>query len=552
MPYYQFTEAEKQAMREKYRADIEKINSYIQQGCDNNHIDSAPYKYKIDMEAFEKKLNDPTEVYLYRKGKEFAAREAKQKSIQAQLKAELEPQYRDPNKVYPLNRFVHTDLIPSDDPEAMAYNRTVMKLYYQHPEAYVQNRMQRFMKMETKQLADIAKCDDTRGLMQAWGYRHYGEMEDSFEFYNVIKDYPQDMISPEMLKYHGAFDRNFETMMDPSDLCKRINDSYLYMPKTLTEAQAQLIEGTDFSFEDRELYDAFMRNTSLGVSLDVKPAQFKNYYKNVQKVGVDLNDPQALQKYIVKCDAGGDPYGTLNNFIGTKQALVNPKLYKIPDQDLDGIHKVFKKDYVKEIGFQMPEIPDKFKPHGIEPARSDLNFKYAIKYNLKIGELERDGFGKIAEQIKGNIGERMFNKTSLEWKHLMQTMKDFDNPNHVAYQNSMPSKLAANQYLMHKGVKSLEDINRLSGTAKERAQLAWDVIDTFQKYEDPNSPKIVPGTNKVVNKPDRWPAIEDEADLGDDFVLMEHGQEFGAKEAQNEVQKEEEAENINEIQIENN
>jgi hypothetical protein len=85
---------------------------------------------------------------------------------------------------------------------------------------------------------------------------------------------------------------------------------------------------------------------------------------------------------------------------------------------------------VKEIGFQMPEIPDKFKPHGIEPARSALNFKYAIKYNLKIGELEKDGFGKIAEQIKGNIGERMFNKTSLEWKPTCRrlTCKQCSNP----------------------------------------------------------------------------------------------------------------------------
>ena len=539
MPYYQFTEAEKQAMREKYRNDMEKINSYI---------DRPSHKFKIDMDAFEKKISDPSEVYLFKKGKEFAAREAKQKEIQGLLQDELQAKYKDPNKVYPLGRFIHTDLIPSDDPEAMAYNRTVMKLYYQHPEAYVQNRFQRFLKTDTKVLADIAKCDDARGLMQAWGLRHNGEMEDSFEFYNVIKDCPADMISPEMMKYHGGLDRNFESLMDPSDFCKSINDGYFYMPKTMTQEQSFLLEGTDFSIEEPDLYNSLSRNTSMGVTLETKPKMFSKFFKDIEKLGVDLKDPQALLKNISKVEGGHFPYGTLNNILNKEYCKGTPSFFKIPEEDLPGIQKIFKKDYVKEIGFEMPEMPEKFKPRGWELARSDLNFKYAIKYNLKIGELENDGFGKIAEQIKGNIGERMFNKTSLEWKHLMQTMKDFDNPNHVGYQNSMPAKLAANQYLIHKGVKSLEDINNLTGTSKERALLAWDVIDTFQKYEDPKSPKIVPGTLDVINKPERWPAIEDEAALGDDFVLMVHGEEFGGVEAQNEIQ----AENENDIVIGDN
>ena len=172
----------------------------------------------------------------------------------------------------------------------------------------------------------------------------------------------------------------------------------------------------------------------------------------------------------------------------------------------------------------MPKFPDKFKEPAYLATRNEIIYQYALKYDKPVYEFDNGGFSKIAENIKGGVGERLFSTTSLEYTHLIQTMKDYDNPNHVGHNKPGPVKKAANEYLIHKGVTSREQAMRLSNPAKDRALLCFDLIESFQKHEGPEIPKIVPGTNQTIVMPhnvERVQAIIDPQEVEDDPMHLD-------------------------------
>ena len=80
-------------------------------------------------------------------------------------------------------------------------------------------------------------------------------------------------------------------------------------------------------------------------------------------------------------------------------------------------------------------------------------------FRSKIAELEqKGGLGIIAKELnKGNWKERTFRTTSRQYKDFIQAMKDFENPRSDGYQAYANLTLTANDYLIHKGVHSIEE-----------------------------------------------------------------------------------------------
>lgn len=522
MPYV-LTEAEKEAIRQQYRHNIETINSYIPPELEQ-------HKLKLDMAGLNKKLNDPSQNWIFKKSLEANAREAKKKDIQEALWRKYSPLQKQ-GKIYSLSRFLHTELIPSDDPEAAAYNEAVMKNYIEHPEALVQKKFQRLMNSSVAELAAIAKCKDKKALMTAWADRHPDLVQDCFEFFGTISQYPPEMLSPKMREFYSSVGRNFEIMMDTADLMMTTRENQYTLPTHLAQEQQFILGGSSFASDHPDLdeqLDHIGRQNYVGA----KTGNFEATFKMLETNHIDVKAPGALLKYVARVEGQNPPYVSLGNWCSSHPG-VNPTIVQLSDEDVNDIRRVFNQDYIHEEGYVEPVFPAKFRDPDGQAARNDLVFKYAVAQDQMMYEVDNGGFSKIAEHIAGGLRERMFGTTSREYKYLIQSMKDYDNPNHVHHNDSNHVKLAANRYLIHKGVKTREEANALPYPAKDRALLCFDVIETFQKYEDPAAEKMVPGVdsfkkannniyNNIIQNPasneqpakKRWPpAIEDEKEV---------------------------------------
>ena len=527
MPYT-MTEQEKQALREEYRENIRIINTYIPNPDD--HI-------RVDMSSFNKKLNDPREVWLYKKSLEVKQREIKKKEIQLQLGQEL-AHLKDPNKahLYVLNRVMHTDLIPSDEPEAMAYNREVMRQYFLHPEAMIQKRFGDVLKADFGDVAKLAKGKDLESLMVMYSEKNPTLVEDSCSMKTVFHDDKiKALLTPEMAQNYDVVCANFENIIDASNDMKKVNEGYFTVPHHLTDEQdAGVYAMNDFETAHPRLQQLLRGNLANNTGSDKLKSDFRKFFATCEKNGIDLSKPGELGKYVVY-PGNGQKATSLATWINVGLgANAHPSLLKLPEDKVAGIQKIFAEDYTQKDGFHMPEIPAKYREPSWKAARDELIFNYAIDHEKMVYELDNGGLGQIAENIKGGLGERLFGSPSREWKNFIQAMKDFENPNHVSYHNSAASKIAANQYLIHKGVRTREQAMALPNPAKDRALLALATIETFQKHEDPAAEKIVPGVQPVVQpvqpvvqpvqpqQPDRQPAIENPAEVEENFVANDN------------------------------
>lgn len=519
MPPYKFTEEEKEALRTKYRNTIETLNAYLDAGARIQQVDGTPYHFKLDMDGLNKKLNDPSYAYFYKKGMELKQINDKKKEIQDRLEKKFS-NLRDqahPER-YQLPRFVHVELIPSDDPAAEAYNEEKIKMYLQHPEAVTQRMFQKMLNTNVQQLAEIAKGPngaDKDAKMVTWATENFDVAFESFEIYGTLTKFPPDMLTPEMQKYISSVGRNFEPLIDTTEKMIHLDENALIFPPVVTEAQENLLGSSDLDTDHYELSRQVAgRNQGRAGQVD-KVKRFSDYFAKAEKDHIDLSKDGALSEYVIENVGGAkEPYvslGRVYNPDPEQPVDGKPRIKKLTDEELAGLKKVFKVDYTKEAGYKDPEFPEACKGPSAEVARDALCFKYATKFNIPLAELDGKNFSKIAEHIKGGVGERLFRTTSHEYNNLIQTLKDYDNENHVNYKNSTPVKMAANDYLIHKGVKTREEAMNLPYPAKDRALLCFDVIDEFQKAEPAAEDKMIPGTKEVSKGPHKeWPpAIED-------------------------------------------
>ena len=523
MPY-QFTEQEKEEIRRKYRENIRIINSYI-----NPDGSRKQFEVKLDMDGLNKKLNDPDYAYFHKKSIEVVQKEAKKKEIQDRLDKKF-AYLKDKNhpERYVMQRFMHDELIPSDDPVAEAYNEEKIKMYCLHPEAVAQRKFQEMFNVNVKQLAEIAKNSDEDAKMVAWASNdvNMAKAFEAFEAYGTLSKFPKDMLTPEMKEYLDSVSRNYEMMIDTTEKMYKVKDVDLVLPALINDNQENLLNLSNFGEDHPELAALVSKKNpgAVGLTLPDAKEKYNAFFKGLEKTNIDLEKDGALTEYYVENVGGKEKKVSVQKWINGKLDG-KPELKKMSPEQVAGFKKIFKIDYTKEEGYKEPEFPEKFKEPPFKAVRNEIALRYATKYNIPMHKIDEQGFNLIAESIKGSVKERLFNTTSRQYKNLIQTMKDYDNKNHVGYHDSMPVKLAANDYLIHKGVRTRDEAMILPSPAKERSLLCFDLIEGYQKAEPENEKKLVPGSRFVKmpeNKIVREPAIPEDDPMfldDDDFSV---------------------------------
>ena len=513
MPY-KLTKQEKEFIRRQYQENVRILNTLLPNGM----------KVRADLKALNKRLNDPKEQRFYKKSLEINKREEIKTGKSSQLLMKFEDTLRDKKKPDPLDRLMHTELATSDTPAANKYNEAKIKNYYAHPEAETQRKFQKLLNLDLSPLAKASRSNDLDNFLLDYYEKNADIVDDAFSFTRAMGQIDKDNLTPEMQKYLNSVGRNYEQLLVAvNSKVTRVKENYYFSIPELNQEQIDsLITNPEFA-DYPDLHRAFGEYSTGKKYVAAHNQQLRDFFDACDDLGIDTNEPGALTK-VVMTQGEDEKLISFTDYIhNTYEGDELPQMKVLTEQEVDGIKKMFKKDYTKEKGFLKMGLPAEFQKPWAEQARDEFMFNYALDNNVSLAEVDNKGLGELAGDIKGGIKETIFRTTSREYKAFIKAMKDFENPTNInGYRNGENVTTKANNYLIHRGIKTMEEAEALPEPQRSRCILCLNTMNTFQKFAPSSVAKRVPGTNQVYQteaKKNDWPAAIEDASLVDDNVI---------------------------------
>ena len=479
MPPYRLTSAQKAEFRRKYIANVNFLNSILPEDK----------QIKLDLKAFDKKVNDPSEQRFYLKSKEIAASVKKREQIAEELGDEL-ASHKIKGQKFLMNRGLYTKLLPSDDPQAKKYNEYVIKFYYKNPEEWTKERFQKLANFDAGDLYKIAESKDMKNLLLDYYEKNEEIIDDAFRMSGTLEGLNE--LTPELKANFKSITGNYELLGPASNVARLVTDDGYFTLPPINQDILEALEDNNVMETNKALYDSIRDNSNNQVAYDVATKEFKSTMKAFKDFKIDISGPGGLNKYV----------GEIEDMLGRKSPI-SPALYysgnplsegsnfkfkMLDGNTVNACKKVFTDDFSPNLGAKLKLPPTAINEElKAKDFRRDFIYDYCLKNNLSIAKYEKKSLGEIAENLKGNLKEQIFRTTSKEYKDFIKAMKEFDDPNHHNHGDYRSVNLTAQCYLVHKGVFTYEDAVKLPPPGDARAKLCLDAIEAASKYEMPVS-----------------------------------------------------------------
>ena len=511
MPTYVLTEEQKRELRRKYIENVRTANQYLSNGN----------KIKLDMDAFDKKLNDPKMQRLYLKGQELYHKYLEKQRISGEIFESMSGE-KIPGKTYDLNRLIHSEIIPSDDPEARAYNEQKIRNYILHPEAETERRYRELLNLDISDVAKFASSEDLKNFFIDFYEKNAAAIDLANETKLILSHCnPKTPALEQYVKQIGA---NFEVLANIQDIATSIKgEEFFTFPDSLTEEQyEELFGSSNYLIEQGDVAEANKTKITHSMAMEPIEKDFKNFFATCRQNNIDFSNGASL------CGLVATDTTTGNRIQFTRYASIEAWKREHPDreqnlvrrdsvvdvdlnvdtleptilsaEEVNQIKQITTVDHTLEEGYANPEMPEKFKEPVIERAKRDVLYNYALDNNLNLGDIAHKGIYGVADSYKGNWKERFFNTTSHQYKNFKENLKNFENPNNASYNRPQPVADSAKNYLAHKGVTTVEEARRLPPPSDKRALLCLSVIKTFdEQYGLTHRPEVQQQQNEVEN-----------------------------------------------------
>ena len=502
MPY-KLTSQEKADLRRKYIANVERLNRYLPES----------EKLRVDLKWFNARINDPAEQRFYLKSKRINESVVKREKIAD----ELGKKYKfleQKGKTYAFSRGVFTDMLEHDfDPKVKKYNEVMMRDFCNNPDAYAQRRIQNALKLDAGDLQKFFESPDLKNHLLDFYERNEEIIDDCMNFKRNVGDLKKNnCFTPELLEHLEEVGNNLEVVSACASAARLVKGESFFTVPPLSEAQKEALFTSDLEEDDKKYFDDVKETVNAIASYAILEDEFTKTMKGFQKNHIDIEGPGTLSKYsgmikrkngeVVKMSPGlyftGNPVAKGDEY----------KIVKLNSDVVKKINKAYSKDYIKETGYKHRDVPESLKwaNDTRDTFRKEFVYAYATRERVGIGQVDNCNIGTLAEAIKGNWKESFFGTTSSQYKSFIKAMKSYDNENSRKYHNKRNVYDKANAYLIHKGVKTLEDVLNLPHPANKRARLCWEVMDSYEKSIKPTEGRYERGTDKMYSlEPDKGP-----------------------------------------------
>ena len=512
-PRWKLTKQEKNELKRQYRQNVNYINQHLDPGNRN--------RVPLNMAAFERRLNDPKEVKLYKSGLEYNRKAAAQEATYERIKNTYDQPFKLPGKTYALDRVIHCLMIPEISEEAEAYNREVVKQYREHPEAMAQTLLKKVFQVNPKYFDDYHRTQDFDGLMLDRYKRDEVIETTAFNIHHVLTDLKTaGLLNETVLQNKDAIEGNYEALgYSLTQIGAIKDDAYFTIPYIDVDSFMEVTTnaGGDNTFCRR------LQASQTAVENQGPNRRGASAVVDLQGPNERLNVPGAMGRFIGEYT--DEVTGEINKASPISRAIAgeeggNFNTTVLPVSEIRKMDNVLNKDFTNEKGFKMPEKPAMYR-NVAETARSLIIEELAIRTQGNASKIDSDGLYSVADSYAGNFKERFFHTTSRQYKNFKSVLNKFENPRSRGYKDTNALKTAANEYLIHKGVHNLQEAMALPQPGKDRALLCLTTLEKVQEAEGPQSTYLRPGLREPVQvdlkkKGGYPPAIENAKDVSID------------------------------------
>ena len=462
----ELTQEEKNLIIERHKRLVDEFNQYL------------PDDKKIQYDkTLNDRLNDPKEIKYYKTLDTIYKKTLRQHEIENELMSNN----RIPNDNLLLARSFLYGLKTENDDEAKEYNKKLFDIYSKEPERVFYSRIKNVLDFNPQKLLDV--IDDKQKLADFY-LENQEVCEDAFVISSTLEN-PNNNISPALKNAATGLSPMIECLGYPVMTIKRnMGDDYFVFPK-LSKEQAELIIGNHPQYMIKgEKYCG--RFATLLESNELSSEPIKESFNTILNHGYKLG----------------------NGFFYRYEALEhNDETNVTKEIPLDVAIKNLKNNGNICVRERAPE--DMHEIRKINKA-FDNEFsniwkkKFSNNYDKRPFDYER-----IRNANKGNYFERLFRKTSPEYRAFINALRDYNNPNSNNYLNKDLLKDTAQAYFDYKTEQGVS-FSKMDNTARDRLKLVSAVLKTFRDIDEHKKAIYTEIDNKIlsIDEPKRVQAVE--------------------------------------------
>ena len=444
-------------------------------------------KIEFNINEFKKRLEDPEEVLRYRRS--VARQESEEKS--KEIYSKLESQFgKPPVGRHYLNRNIRFGFKTDGSKESEEYNEKMYKDYVANPEKALYNKLKNLINADPQQYVET--LGNPKAMIDYYDNNKV-LIEDGFVIDTMLKDKALDWVTPELNNTRECLKGPLEAFgFAKKEAMANQGSAYFTMPKINFE-QAVILSGAGPEFMGKGADPAVTATIQKAIESAPDLESPQEYFEKLQIEGIHLNN-KFYYSHVAE-ERKDD---------GTKVSVTFDK----------AIEKR------QDPNFMIRERTDEEKWH-LKNISKDFEREYLAIWQKKYAELSDTktfNFEEIKEQNKGNIFERMFRRTSNEYKEFIKQFEDYNNPNSKDYLNREKLREKADAYEQHK-LRQGKSYDQMDATSKGRIDLVTNVKNTLD-YMDKADDVI---RNQIENK--LYADKDNQKSLGDQFLNIEDVEE---------------------------
>ncbi len=470
------SEAEKTKLIAEHLAYINDFNSHFPDNM----------KIQYDEKAFLSKLNDPDEVSRYKRS---ILREQKLQQ-QELIYAKLESQYgKAPDNRNYLNRNIQFAFKTDGSPESNAYNEKLYSNYVKNPEALLYTKLKNIM--DTNPQAYYESLDDKGKLCDYYDFNQE-VVEDAFVFATIVKGDALEWATPEMKNAIKSMKKPIESLgVAQREAYASLGSAYFTMPK-LTPQQASILMASGPKYAGNDARPEIRNSVLNALWTDSSVEQPKEYYNKLMQQGMQLNKGFFLSHVALERQDDGTYKEVSFDDVMNNPDNPNLSIRKRTEDEIWHIRNISKEYETEYLGL----------------------------WQKKYADVSGEAFDipKIKDQNKGNIFERVFRRTSNEYKAFIKQFEEYNNPKSKDYLNRDKLFEKADAYEQHK-ISQGKSYEEMDTTSKGRMDFVHNVKETLtymKKADDVIRNKI---ENKLYADP------ENRKSIGESFLNIEDVEE---------------------------
>ncbi len=479
------SDEEKEKIIEKHRKIVDEFNQYLPK---NNQI-------KYDKNLI-KRLNDPKEVKYYLTLKEISEKRKFQEKTLLALQKKFGPA---PKNIMP--RSFLTGFKTDNTKESNEYNEKLYKIYQENPEKIFYQRYKKVLEFDPSILLEM---NNDKQKLADFYLNNQKLCEDAFVFASTFST-AGNGLNPDLKAIATPLSPMIETISYPLVFSQwNMGDEYFTFPSYMTKNQALAIMGENPSYL-------------------AKNHPYKTHFYPLIDENAAKLDPLSGLKELKN---QGYEFG--KDFFLKYQALeLNPTTLKYKEISLENALKKINDDNVVVKERKEEEI-ESLKKINKTYDKEYLNvFKKRFSKNF---DKEPFSLEKLEYKHRGGFFERLFRRTSTEYKEFIRAFKEYNDPNSRNYLNADNLKEKAVYYFDFKTENGIS-FNKIGETGRNRLKFVSSVIETLDEMKN-NKDSVIKEIDLNLKE--------------DSFVKK---QAVSENEVNDDLFKNESMENNNEIQI---